>query len=284
MDITQAAFGLDMRSASRIYFINPVLNPQVEAQAVGRARRISQHRRVTVETLVLRGSLEEVIVARRGALTLAEHHKLKNILDDRPIYDWILNARISPLPDVGGGAAPPPVGSVANGTGEKDAGSPSGVPGVRETALLATPLYVFGAGAGREAHPDEDLVMGDDHLKDAASATVAAGKNDEQANSTGQNGMTAVAVGIRPANETSMTTTTTTSSSSSSSPAANALIHPLKRKVRFSSSGTNTPVSGSSRATPVRFVDGEAEEQGDDSSAQDRPARRVRFAGPEDDD
>ena len=65
MDITQAAFGLDMRSASRIYFINPVLNPQVEAQAIGRVRRISQKKPVSVETLVIRGSIEEVIMERR---------------------------------------------------------------------------------------------------------------------------------------------------------------------------------------------------------------------------
>jgi SNF2 family DNA or RNA helicase len=77
MDISQAAFGLDMRSASRIYFLSPVLNPQVEAQAIGRARRISQQKPVTVETLVLRGSIEEFMVERRKNMTQAEHRKVK---------------------------------------------------------------------------------------------------------------------------------------------------------------------------------------------------------------
>src|SRR5450432_3959989 len=34
MDISQAAFGLDISAASRVYFINPPINKQVEAQAV----------------------------------------------------------------------------------------------------------------------------------------------------------------------------------------------------------------------------------------------------------
>jgi hypothetical protein len=133
MDITQAAFGLDMRTASRIYFINPVLNPQVEAQAIGRARRISQYKPVTVETLVLRDSIEEFMVERRKNMTQAEHRKAKSILDDRPMYDWILNARIIPLPDV--------------------------EEGVAQTARLAVPQYVFGRGFGRALHPDEGLIM-----------------------------------------------------------------------------------------------------------------------------
>jgi hypothetical protein len=135
MDITQAAFGLDMKSASRIYFINPVLNPQVEAQAIGRARRISQKKPVSVETLVLRGSVEEVIVRRRGEMTQAEQWKCKSILDDRPIYEWILNVRILPLEE------------------HNDGG------GEAEMARLETPLYVFGRGFGRElSHADQDLV------------------------------------------------------------------------------------------------------------------------------
>ncbi|KAK1600630.1 P-loop containing nucleoside triphosphate hydrolase protein [Colletotrichum navitas] len=97
MDLTQAAVGLDMKAASRIYFINPVLNPQIQTQAIGRARRISQQKPVTVETLVLRGSIEEVIVERKKSMSQIEHWKCKSILDDRPIYNWIRNASIIPL-------------------------------------------------------------------------------------------------------------------------------------------------------------------------------------------
>lgn len=133
MDITQAAFGLDMRAASRIYFISPVLNPQVEAQAIGRARRISQQKPVFVETLVLRDSIEEVIVSRKQNMTQAEHRKCKSILDDRPMYNWILNARVSPLP-----------------TSEGDAAS--------QMAPLEAPQLVFGKGFGRVKASDEGLM------------------------------------------------------------------------------------------------------------------------------
>jgi hypothetical protein len=147
MDITQAAFGLDMRSASRIYFINPVLNPQIQAQAIGRARRISQKKPVTVKTLVLRGSIEEVIVQRRGEMSQAELWKTHSILDDKPIYEWILNAKILPLPGGGGG-----------GGGD---GEPSGT---EQMARLQRPQLIFGRGFGRDMHPDQDLLTGDNGL------------------------------------------------------------------------------------------------------------------------
>jgi superfamily II DNA or RNA helicase len=98
MDVQQAAFGLDMSAASRVYFVNPVFSPQVEAQAVKRAHRIGQLKPVYVETLVLKGSIEEAIVRRRDHMTNQEHNKLKTILDDNTMYEWIKNVRFSPLP------------------------------------------------------------------------------------------------------------------------------------------------------------------------------------------
>ncbi|KAK0628395.1 P-loop containing nucleoside triphosphate hydrolase protein [Bombardia bombarda] len=127
MDINLAAFGLDMRSASRVYFINPVLNPQVEAQAIGRVRRISQKKPVTVRTLVLRGSLEEMIVKRRAEMTQAEQRKCRSILDDKPMYEFILNARILPLP------------------GGDDVAGPD------QMAKLEKPQLIFGREFGRQS-------------------------------------------------------------------------------------------------------------------------------------
>lgn len=137
MDMTQAAFGLDMQSASRIYFLSPVLNPHVEAQAIGRARRISQRRPVAVQTLVLRGSVEEVVLRRRAEMSAAEVWRCRSILDDRPIYEWILNVGILGMGGEGGG----------------------GGGGMGEMARLERPLGVFGrlAGSGL-SHPDQDLV------------------------------------------------------------------------------------------------------------------------------
>lgn len=148
MDIAEAAFGLDMKSASRIYFISPVLDPQVEAQAIGRVRRISQKKSVTAETLVLKDSIEELIVERKKKMTQAEHRRCKTILDDRPIYDWILNAKIMPLPDVDNDDGP------------------------AQMASLAIPQYIFGREFGREVvDPNEDILM-----EDPAHATAISDK------------------------------------------------------------------------------------------------------------
>ncbi|ATY58252.1 SNF2 family helicase [Cordyceps militaris] len=129
MDLSQAAYGLDMHVASRVYFINPVLDPQVESQAIARARRIGQHRRVSVETLVLRHSIDEVILDRKQHMTQAEHSSAKTILDVTLINNWIQNAKIVPVGDAGHGHA-------------------------GQMVSLATPLLVFGKGSGRLASPD----------------------------------------------------------------------------------------------------------------------------------
>ncbi|KAF5017638.1 hypothetical protein F66182_10412 [Fusarium sp. NRRL 66182] len=136
MDISQAAFGLDMREASRIYFISPVLNPQVEAQAIGRARRIGQQKPVSVETLVLEDSMEEVILERKKHMTQAEHDQVKSILDVNLIYDWIKNARITPLPE-------------CEVTEES------------QMAPLNTPQYLFRRGFGRSMQAEDGLVLDD---------------------------------------------------------------------------------------------------------------------------
>jgi SNF2 family DNA or RNA helicase len=69
MDLTQAAHGLNVCSASRVYFVNPVWTPAIEAQALKRAHRIGQMRPVYCETLILKGTLEEEMVKRRNSMT-----------------------------------------------------------------------------------------------------------------------------------------------------------------------------------------------------------------------
>mgnify|MGYP000869324483 CR=1 FL=1 len=133
MDLSQAAFGLDMREVSRIYFISPVLNPQVQAQAIGRARRISQKKPVSVEILVLKDSIDEVILERKEHMTQAEHQQAKSILDVRAIYDWIKRARTVALPERDGGR-------------------------LSEMSELASPKPVFGAGFGKEVQSDDGLM------------------------------------------------------------------------------------------------------------------------------
>ncbi|TVY92373.1 putative ATP-dependent helicase [Lachnellula willkommii] len=140
MDVSQAAFGLDMSSASRVYFVNPVFSPQVEAQAVKRAHRIGQTKPVHVETLVLKGSIEELILQRRKNITNEEHNKMKNILDDQALYDWIRDVRFLPV-------------------------AVEDMPGPEHMAKLRTPQLVFGRGSSAILHPDADLLSGDSSLE-----------------------------------------------------------------------------------------------------------------------
>ncbi|KAJ3158125.1 hypothetical protein HDU86_003077 [Geranomyces michiganensis] len=102
MDVRLGAWGIDLSSASRVYFLSPVWQNDMERQAVKRAHRIGATRPVYVETLVIRGTLEEAIVSRRGelqqeissssssvnAVTSAEADApVKSFLEDRKLRD-----------------------------------------------------------------------------------------------------------------------------------------------------------------------------------------------------
>ncbi|KAG0319477.1 hypothetical protein BGZ99_005093 [Dissophora globulifera] len=65
MDVGLGAFGIDLCSASRVFFVTPVWRTATMRQAVKRAHRIGQTRPVFVETLVIRQSIEEKILNRR---------------------------------------------------------------------------------------------------------------------------------------------------------------------------------------------------------------------------
>lgn len=92
MDVRQAAYGLNVSSASRVFFIN-FCRPQIEAQAIKRAHRIGQTRRVVVETLLLEGTIEEEMYERARRMTRAEHSDAKMLDDDGGIKEIIQSAR-----------------------------------------------------------------------------------------------------------------------------------------------------------------------------------------------
>lgn len=97
MNIRRGAHGLHLANASRVFFVNPVWQPNIEAQAIKRAHRIGQNRPVYVETLVLKDSLEDKMLQRRKQMTTEEHQiAQKSILDDPVIRELIQGAR--PIP------------------------------------------------------------------------------------------------------------------------------------------------------------------------------------------
>lgn len=137
MDVHQAAHGLHIASASRVFFVNPVWQPNVEAQAIKRAHRIGQTRPVFAETLVLRNTLEDSMLQRRKAMTTSEHQRAeKSLLDDSTMDSIIRNARFIPMSN----------------------GEESGM------ARLEVPQRVFGRFDGRASVGDDsdaDIIMPD---------------------------------------------------------------------------------------------------------------------------
>ncbi|KAI8977954.1 SNF2 family N-terminal domain-containing protein [Pilobolus umbonatus] len=69
MDVRKAAYGIDLSSASRVYFMSPVWQTGTEQQAIKRAHRIGQTKPVHVETLVIRDTIEDRLLQRRDQVT-----------------------------------------------------------------------------------------------------------------------------------------------------------------------------------------------------------------------
>ncbi|RDI87242.1 hypothetical protein Vi05172_g2760 [Venturia inaequalis] len=94
MDLAHGAWGLNINKASRVFFINPPFKPHTEAQAIKRAHRIGQTKPVFVETLILRGTVEEAIYERSRTMTREEHDQAgKEISDDQGVAEIIKNAK-----------------------------------------------------------------------------------------------------------------------------------------------------------------------------------------------
>ena len=68
--VRSGAVGITLTSASHVFLMEPVMNPALEAQAIGRSWRMGQLRPVTVHKLYIKDSVEERImelVAQRVA-------------------------------------------------------------------------------------------------------------------------------------------------------------------------------------------------------------------------
>ncbi|KAG1451853.1 hypothetical protein G6F56_007976 [Rhizopus delemar] len=84
MPVRKAAYGIDLSSATRVFFVSPVWQTAVEQQAIKRAHRIGQTKPVFVETLVMKDTIEDAMLKRRAKAhteEFFEDHTLKHILN-----------------------------------------------------------------------------------------------------------------------------------------------------------------------------------------------------------
>ena len=62
LSVRSGAVGINLTSANHVFMMEPLMNPALDDQAVGRAWRMGQKRRVTVKRLYVKGTLEESIM------------------------------------------------------------------------------------------------------------------------------------------------------------------------------------------------------------------------------
>jgi SNF2 family DNA or RNA helicase len=163
MDIRCGALGLNVNKASRVFFVNPVCRPSIEAQAIKRSHRIGQNKPVYVETLILKGTIEEKIFERAKNMTRREHLEASQLSDDQGVTSIIQNARMLPVDQ-------------SEGTGE------------RQMARLDERLQIFGRngrGDTKIKGIDLDFDRMEEQEKEVGKEEEKAGKKQKQSSSNG---------------------------------------------------------------------------------------------------
>lgn len=149
MDLSQAAFGLNISAASRVFFVNPVWQPSIEHQALARAHRIGQKRPVYAETLILNHTIEREMWDRRQGMTAAELDLSKGAAaNDSKMRDIISSTKFLKADDV-----------------ERevdDSGNPSTSISSNRFANLKSPQALLGPGKHGGVYSHEGL---DDRLR-----------------------------------------------------------------------------------------------------------------------
>ncbi|KAI9508447.1 P-loop containing nucleoside triphosphate hydrolase protein [Russula earlei] len=91
MELKHGSRGLNLISASRVIFCEPVWKADVEAQAIKRVHRIGQTKPITIKTLAIRNSAEELMISRRAQLKSLDQKVSTFLTDDFTMRNFIAN-------------------------------------------------------------------------------------------------------------------------------------------------------------------------------------------------
>jgi len=93
MQIVTGSLGLNIQEATRIYILSPSWNPSTELQAIGRAHRTGQTKKVYIKRLIYENPSESINSIDLALLNL-QNRKAKlssEILDDKRIETMLPN-------------------------------------------------------------------------------------------------------------------------------------------------------------------------------------------------
>eukprot|EP00775_Hariotina_reticulata_P011459 gene11459-11605_t len=202
LSLKAGAAGLTLTAASRVYLLEPGLDPAIEQQAVARVHRIGQEREVLITRLLVQGSVEEQVLAiseakqallSESAMQQQQHHHLhhkSNLYHPEPPQGGLQAAGPSPVAlaehgtDRAAAAAADDDDDVELVGGLKGQGRPLAAPGQGGTGGSSFKRRRSGSGSGSYDGGGVNVGGGGALLFDGSGDGLLGGSGDLEAPTT----------------------------------------------------------------------------------------------------